>query len=177
MWEQMWLRKRFKYDLVSSLTSLLIICKVSLTQTQNNLFCYSKTILMNFYYSFLLMHLHFAGGSKRAIVPPTGKTGNDQRETGVRLLLQLKYWNISDMTTFHRMLSKCFTSTCNINSCRFQKDPTWSETGDRYLLKLFRDHLFHQVTEAGTPWIDLSHIVSCLNKVSLFSLCIFVYRP
>lgn len=49
---------------------------------------------------------------------------------------------------------------------RFQKDPTWSETGDRYLLKLFRDHLFHQVTEAGTPWIDLSHIVSCLNKVT-----------
>uniref|UniRef100_A0A8C3AUT4 PAN2-PAN3 deadenylation complex subunit PAN3 n=1 Tax=Cyclopterus lumpus TaxID=8103 RepID=A0A8C3AUT4_CYCLU len=47
----------------------------------------------------------------------------------------------------------------------FQKDPTWSETGDRYLLKLFRDHLFHQVTEAGTPWIDLSHIVSCLNKL------------
>uniref|UniRef100_UPI00398E73D9 PAN2-PAN3 deadenylation complex subunit PAN3 n=1 Tax=Pristiophorus japonicus TaxID=55135 RepID=UPI00398E73D9 len=47
----------------------------------------------------------------------------------------------------------------------FQKDPTWSETGDRYLLKLFRDHLFHQLTEAGTPWIDLSHIVSCLNKL------------
>ncbi|PIO16416.1 hypothetical protein AB205_0169250 [Aquarana catesbeiana] len=48
---------------------------------------------------------------------------------------------------------------------RFQKDPAWSETGDRYLLKLFRDHIFHQVTEAGTPWIDLSHIVSCLNKL------------
>uniref|UniRef100_A0A3B3BMA1 PAN2-PAN3 deadenylation complex subunit PAN3 n=1 Tax=Oryzias melastigma TaxID=30732 RepID=A0A3B3BMA1_ORYME len=47
----------------------------------------------------------------------------------------------------------------------FQKDPTWSETGDRYLLKLFRDHLFHQVTETGSPWIDLSHIVSCLNKL------------
>uniref|UniRef100_A0A8C6TCU1 PAN2-PAN3 deadenylation complex subunit PAN3 n=1 Tax=Neogobius melanostomus TaxID=47308 RepID=A0A8C6TCU1_9GOBI len=47
----------------------------------------------------------------------------------------------------------------------FQKDPSWSETGDRYLLKLFRDHLFHQVTEAGMPWIDLSHIVSCLNKL------------
>uniref|UniRef100_A0AAY4APP9 PAN2-PAN3 deadenylation complex subunit PAN3 n=1 Tax=Denticeps clupeoides TaxID=299321 RepID=A0AAY4APP9_9TELE len=47
----------------------------------------------------------------------------------------------------------------------FQKDPTWSETGDRYLLKLFRDHLFHQVTEAGMPWIDLSHIVACLNKL------------
>ena len=59
---------------------------------------------------------------------------------------------------------------------RFQKDPSWSETGDRYLLKLFRDHLFHQVTEAGTPWIDLSHIVSCLNKVGSLSgsLCLCV---
>ncbi|KAG2456673.1 PAN3 protein, partial [Polypterus senegalus] len=51
------------------------------------------------------------------------------------------------------------------NLILFQKDPSWSETGDRYLLKLFRDHLFHQVSEAGTPWIDLSHIVSCLNKL------------
>ncbi|KAM7369917.1 hypothetical protein PAMP_011205 [Pampus punctatissimus] len=54
---------------------------------------------------------------------------------------------------------------CRKRLTGFQKDPTWSETGDRYLLKLFRDHLFHQVTEAGTPWIDLSHIVSCLNKL------------
>uniref|UniRef100_A0A8C4QRZ1 PAN2-PAN3 deadenylation complex subunit PAN3 n=1 Tax=Eptatretus burgeri TaxID=7764 RepID=A0A8C4QRZ1_EPTBU len=47
----------------------------------------------------------------------------------------------------------------------FQKDPSWSETGDRYLLKLFRDHLFHQVTETGAPWVDLGHIVHCLNKL------------
>ena len=42
----------------------------------------------------------------------------------------------------------------------------WSETGDRYLLKLFRDHLFHQVTNTGAPWVDMSHIVQCLNKVN-----------
>lgn len=41
----------------------------------------------------------------------------------------------------------------------------WSETGDRYLLKLFRDHVFHQVTETGAPWIDMAHIVQCLNKL------------
>lgn len=45
---------------------------------------------------------------------------------------------------------------------------SWSETGDRYLLKLFRDYLFHQVTEAGKPWIDMAHIISCLNKVVRF---------
>ena len=50
-------------------------------------------------------------------------------------------------------------------------DPSWSETGDRYLLKLFRDYLFHQVTETGAPWIDLAHIVSCLNKV-FFPQCL-----
>ncbi|KAI1729947.1 PAB-dependent poly(A)-specific ribonuclease subunit PAN3 [Ditylenchus destructor] len=44
-------------------------------------------------------------------------------------------------------------------------DPMWSETGDRYLLKLFRDYVFHQVTENGKPWIDFSHIISSLNKL------------
>ena len=48
---------------------------------------------------------------------------------------------------------------------RFAMDPQWSETGDRYLLKLFRDYLFHQVNSDGMPWFDLSHIVHCLNQV------------
>uniref|UniRef100_T1JCH4 PAN2-PAN3 deadenylation complex subunit PAN3 n=1 Tax=Strigamia maritima TaxID=126957 RepID=T1JCH4_STRMM len=47
----------------------------------------------------------------------------------------------------------------------FSLDPTWSETGDRYMLKLFRDYLFHQVTEDGRPWVDMAHIVQCLNKL------------
>lgn len=49
-------------------------------------------------------------------------------------------------------------------------DTTWSETGDRYMLKLFRDYLFHQVTEDGRPWLDMSHIVQCLNKLETGSL-------
>ncbi|VDL85109.1 unnamed protein product [Nippostrongylus brasiliensis] len=44
-------------------------------------------------------------------------------------------------------------------------DPSWSETGDRFLIKLFRDYVFHQVTESGKPWMDMAHIVQCLNKV------------
>ena len=48
-------------------------------------------------------------------------------------------------------------------------DPSWSETGDRYLIKLFRDYLFHQVTETGEPWLDMSHIVSSLNKVKILN--------
>lgn len=45
-------------------------------------------------------------------------------------------------------------------------DTNWSETDDRYILKLFRDFVFHQTTDAnGTPLLDMSHIVSCLNKL------------
>ena len=44
-------------------------------------------------------------------------------------------------------------------------DPKWSETGDRYLLKLFRDHVFHQVDANGRPFLDVGHVISCLNKL------------
>ncbi|VDK47440.1 unnamed protein product [Anisakis simplex] len=64
---------------------------------------------------------------------------------------------------------RLFRLLCKLNTIierpQFQMDMSWSETGDRYLLKLFRDYLFHQVTEAGKPWIDMAHIISCLNKL------------
>jgi PAB-dependent poly(A)-specific ribonuclease subunit 3 len=31
--------------------------------------------------------------------------------------------------------------------------------------------VFHQVSDAGAPWVDLSHIVQCLNKVCFFCIC------
>ncbi|XP_065668599.1 PAN2-PAN3 deadenylation complex subunit pan3 isoform X2 [Hydra vulgaris] len=61
-----------------------------------------------------------------------------------------------------RILAKLGTI---LERSEFNMDPEWSETGDRYLLKLFRDYLFHQVTETGSPWIDFAHIVSVLNKL------------
>lgn len=60
-----------------------------------------------------------------------------------------------------RLLSKL--GTINERS-EHQLDPNWSETGDRYMLKLFRDYLFHQFDEDGRPWLDLGHIISNLNK-------------
>ncbi|PWY98919.1 hypothetical protein BCV70DRAFT_192963 [Testicularia cyperi] len=47
----------------------------------------------------------------------------------------------------------------------FDHDPRWAETGDRYVIKLFRDHVFHAVDEAGRPVVDLSHILTNLNKL------------
>jgi PAB-dependent poly(A)-specific ribonuclease subunit 3 len=49
----------------------------------------------------------------------------------------------------------------------YNLDPSWSETGDRYLLKLFRDYLFHQVTDDGRPWLDLSHVIQSMNKLDV----------
>ena len=43
-------------------------------------------------------------------------------------------------------------------------DERWSETGDRYVLKLFRDYAFHQSTQDG-PSLDLGHVVQALNKL------------
>eukprot|EP01094_Clydonella_sp_ATCC50884_P029831 TRINITY_DN94_c2_g1_i1.p1 TRINITY_DN94_c2_g1~~TRINITY_DN94_c2_g1_i1.p1 ORF type:complete len:724 (+),score=139.12 TRINITY_DN94_c2_g1_i1:3-2174(+) len=51
----------------------------------------------------------------------------------------------------------------------FGMDPRWSETGDRYLLKLFRDYLFHQVYEDGSPAVDLGHVTDTLNKLDVGS--------
>jgi len=42
---------------------------------------------------------------------------------------------------------------------------SWSETGDRYLVKLFRDYLFHQLYEDGTPTINFSHVMESLIKL------------
>lgn len=56
----------------------------------------------------------------------------------------------------------------------FDMEPGWAETGDRYLIKLFRDYVFHQVDENGRPVIDMVHVLTCLNKVCSFdiNLCV-----
>jgi hypothetical protein len=78
---------------------------------------------------------------------------------------------------------------------RFELDPRWSDTGDRYvsflfllhhrlpghfdpeqrlmaryILKLFRDFVFHSIGVDNTPILDLSHVLTCLNKVRHTSL-------
>lgn len=47
---------------------------------------------------------------------------------------------------------------------QFNGDERWSETGDRYLLKLFRDFVFHQVDELGNPVNDWGLVVEAINK-------------
>lgn len=46
-----------------------------------------------------------------------------------------------------------------------QPSNAWSETGERYYLKLFKDYVFHQVDHEGRPVLDLGHQIACLNKL------------
>jgi len=47
----------------------------------------------------------------------------------------------------------------------FSHELRWSETGDRYIISLFRDYVFHQVDEGGNPVVNLTHVITCLNKL------------
>jgi PAB-dependent poly(A)-specific ribonuclease subunit 3 len=49
----------------------------------------------------------------------------------------------------------------------FEHDHQWSESGDRYCLKLFRDYVFHQVDAQGNPVIDITHVLTCLAKLDV----------
>ena len=41
--------------------------------------------------------------------------------------------------------------------------------GDRYMMKLFRDYVFHQVDTEGQPVLDLAHVIESLNKLEVGS--------
>ncbi|KJZ71303.1 hypothetical protein HIM_09313 [Hirsutella minnesotensis 3608] len=47
----------------------------------------------------------------------------------------------------------------------FDGDRAWSENGERYMLKLFRDYVFHQVDSNGNPVLDIGHMIRCLNRL------------
>ncbi|PFH56731.1 hypothetical protein XA68_16094 [Ophiocordyceps unilateralis] len=47
----------------------------------------------------------------------------------------------------------------------YDGDRAWSENGERYMLKLFRDYVFHQVDSSGNPVLDMGHMVRCLNRL------------
>ncbi|OAG36578.1 hypothetical protein AYO21_09235 [Fonsecaea monophora] len=47
----------------------------------------------------------------------------------------------------------------------YNHDQSWSENGERYFLKLFRDYVFHQVDAQNRPVVDLGHVLMCLNKL------------
>eukprot|EP00096_Caligus_rogercresseyi_P006307 TRINITY_DN2264_c0_g1_i3.p1 TRINITY_DN2264_c0_g1~~TRINITY_DN2264_c0_g1_i3.p1 ORF type:complete len:588 (+),score=166.05 TRINITY_DN2264_c0_g1_i3:240-1766(+) len=67
-----------------------------------------------------------------------------------------------ESTRLLRVLSKICTI---VDRAELNNDYEWAEYGDRYMLKLFRDYVFHQVMENDRPWLDMGHVISCLNKL------------
>lgn len=47
----------------------------------------------------------------------------------------------------------------------FGPNRRWAQSGDCYILTLFRDYVFHQADGAGNPVMDLGHVVTALNKL------------
>eukprot|EP00934_Nitzschia_sp_Nitz4_P001099 Nitzschia sp. Nitz4//scaffold55_size114948//30797//32557//NITZ4_003890-RA/size114948-augustus-gene-0.56-mRNA-1//1//CDS//3329554497//1099//frame0 len=47
----------------------------------------------------------------------------------------------------------------------FGPNRRWAQSGDCYILSLFRDFVFHQADGAGNPVMDLGHVVAALNKL------------
>ena len=41
----------------------------------------------------------------------------------------------------------------------------WSDTGDRYIVRLFRDFVFQQKDEANRPVLDCGHVLDALAKL------------
>jgi len=52
-----------------------------------------------------------------------------------------------------------------VDRTELNMDQAWAETGDRYMLKLFRDYIFHQVMEDGRPFLDMAHVITSLNRL------------
>ena len=90
--------------------------------------------------------------------------------------LELGYqrYDIMETELYREMdASRLMRILCKLGSINerpeHRMDPQWAETGDRYLIKLLRDYIFHQVGEDGRPWMDMGHIMSTLNKLELGS--------
>lgn len=47
----------------------------------------------------------------------------------------------------------------------FGPNRRWAQSGDCYVLTLFRDYVFHQADGAGNPVMDLGHVMTTLNKL------------
>ncbi|EDP44451.1 hypothetical protein MGL_0933 [Malassezia globosa CBS 7966] len=58
---------------------------------------------------------------------------------------------------------------CKLNTVdqrpEYEREGPSNETGERYVLRLFRDMVFHAVDERGHPTLDLSHVLVHLNKL------------
>ncbi|CAF4896024.1 unnamed protein product [Rotaria socialis] len=87
--------------------------------------------------------------------------GKGTNQTG--LLAETLIWEYVELDCgrLFRLISKLNTL---LERPEHSMNQAWSETGDRYILKLFRDFVFHSIGFEGEPIVDMAHVVQCLNK-------------
>jgi len=83
----------------------------------------------------------------------------------VRLLTKMGFINERPEYVLHLPASYPILTRACPSLFRFGRSHRWSETGDRYIIKLFRDYVFHQVDENLDPVVNLTHVLTCLNKL------------
>ena len=71
-----------------------------------------------------------------------------------------------DISRLHKILVKICAVSDRVN---LLDDWRWANTGDRYIVQLFRDYIFYQNDELGRPFLDIGHITDCLAKVDVGS--------
>ena len=63
---------------------------------------------------------------------------------------------------------RLLTKLAFVNERRDEKGGySWSDTGDRYILRLFRDFVFHQKDEEGRAVVDFGHVIDSLAKLDV----------
>ncbi|XP_065911411.1 PAN2-PAN3 deadenylation complex subunit pan3-like [Dysidea avara] len=164
------IKQKQQADLVSFGQLLLCLCCQSLMATQPENFAKSIQHVSRIFSPDMLKIIQYLLGSQNSIhnisevMPMIGARFYSSIES-----LQINIDSLESQLSReleNGRLFRLITKLGVINERpEFGSDVSWSETGDRYLLKLFRDYLFHQVTPSGTPWIDLAHVVLTLNKL------------
>ncbi|KAF5831831.1 hypothetical protein DUNSADRAFT_12545 [Dunaliella salina] len=105
---------------------------------------------------------HPRGGTCRGWRPP-GSQGGPVGEGGP----------LGSARQLASALAERSMAECEVQAA--SQDGNWSETGDRYLLKLFRDFVFHQTAPSGHeaeggPLMDWGHVIESLNKLDAGAL-------
>lgn len=115
-----------------------------------------------FYACTKLDSISFVQGYRQTGVGAHGRT---RKRSSLQIDVQVRVYQREARVRFLFSVASPCSISINLHRLRFARDARWSETGDRYIIKLFRDYVFHQVDEHGNPILDLSHVLTCLNKV------------
>ncbi|XP_049852591.1 PAN2-PAN3 deadenylation complex subunit pan3-like [Schistocerca gregaria] len=162
---------------ISYLGQLMLKLATNLNDaTTQDLFLLSSTYSPEFHYVLRRLLGYPRSGDHASFYPTFPSLDENTRETDPRLFRHLStIYDYCDalerelqLELDNGRLFRLIVKLGFINERpEYDYNASWSETGNRYLLKLFRDYVFHQVDKSGRPVLNLSHVVDSLNKLDL----------